>query len=118
MLLHFDIHGVKGLGNVYNKIKYFFILSTEISQYYRIFKLKKSIINKMMSFKEDFCLQVAIADPLVIHKIHVYETFNSGGVKIVQIMSPQQTWATVFKMDSPSPQIFKNSRIFVIFPKV
>ena len=57
-------------------------------------------------------------DQLFIQKISVYETYNGGGVKLVQLLSPEQKWMTVFKMESTTPKVYKNSRIFDIFPKV
>ena len=54
----------------------------------------------------------------MIEKISLYETFNGGGVKRIQVMSPELKWTTVYKADSAKPGTHTSGNILNIFPKV
>ena len=75
-------------------------------------------IHSIISASAFYICQVGIADPLFIERISVYETFNGGGVRLVQVMSPEQKWITVLMADSARPGIHTKSNILNIFPKV
>ena len=62
--------------------------------------------------------QTEFADPLYVEKITVYETFDGGSVKLIQLRSPEGHWESVFEEKPLTTRVYKKSRVYDIFPKV
>ena len=84
-------------------------------QYYIHVLVCNFIVLHKASFNCVLC-QVALKDPVIMQKIHIYETFNGGAVTSVEGMGTDKKWKSLYKTDKT--EVLTKERVLEIPVKV